>query len=328
MCGMGSVWRKRAVNAALALASAMASSSAWPCDSTCCLMLTRGASGLVGRGSFQVDLSFRHTDMSTRLAGTSRTATVVRPKVYLEEGVIIPDYHEDREGVESFFQADVAWGVAASTTLFASMPLSIHRRYVIGHGGTETSYNVHGLGDLVVGARQALVRRPGRALVVSLGVELPTGSNGRIDSFDATVLDPTLQPGTGSGDVITALQWSTLGPGRTEVAVSGTLQLNTFNDYRYRFGTQVIAALTVGRPLGRFIPSVQVKLVTQDRARLEDEDVPSTGGTSVYLNTGVRFRSADGFGVYGHLLVPAYRQVNDAQLAARFSILFGVSKAF
>ena len=323
-----SIVKRRVLPALAALGAVLVPASALPCDSTCCLMLTRGASGLVGRGAFQVDLSFRHTDVSTRLEGTGPTDTVVRPKVYLEEGEIIPGYHEDRTGSESFFQVDAAWGVAASTTVFASWPLSVHRNYVIGHGETETTYNVHGLGDLVVGARQALVRRPGRVLVVSLGVELPTGSNERIDSFDATLLDPTLQPGTGSGDVITALQWSTLGPGRTEVAVSGTLQLNTVNDYRYRFGTQVIAALTVGRPLGRFTPSLQVKLVTQDRARLEDEDVPSTGGTSVYLNTGVRFRSADGFGVYGHLLVPAYRQVNDAQLAARFSLLFGVSKAF
>jgi hypothetical protein len=291
-------------------------------------MLTRGASGLVGRGSFQVDLSYRHTDMSTRLEGTSSTDAVVRPKVYLEEGVIIPGYHEDQEGTDSFFQVDAAWGLAASTTVFASLPVSVHRNYRIGHGGTETSYNVHGLGDLVIGARQALVRRPAQVVVVSLGVELPTGVNDRIDSYDSTILDPTLQPGTGSGDVITALQWSRLGPGRTEVAVSGTLQLNTFNDYAYRFGHQAIAALTVGRPLGRFTPSLQVKLVTQDRSRLEEDDVPSTGGTFVYVNAGLRFRSADGFGTYAHLLVPAYRRVNDAQLAPRFSILFGISKAF
>ena len=214
-----SIVKRRVLPALAALGAVLVPASALPCDSTCCLMLTRGASGLVGRGAFQVDLSFRHTDVSTRLEGTGPTDTVVRPKVYLEEGEIIPGYDEDRTGSESFFQVDAAWGVAASTTVFASWPLSVHRNYVIGHGETETTYNVHGLGDLVVGARQALVRRPGRVLVVSLGVELPTGSNERIDSFDATLLDPTLQPGTGSGDVITALQWSTLGPGRTEVAV-------------------------------------------------------------------------------------------------------------
>jgi hypothetical protein len=317
---------RRLVLAVVAAASLPVSS--FPCDSTCCLMLTRGTSGLVGRGSFQVELSYRYTDMSARLEGSSSTDLVVRPKVLLETGDIIPGYHQDLEGTDGIVQLDTAWGVGGSTTVFASLPLSIHRHYQIGHGGTETVYNVHGLGDLVVGARQALVRRPGRALVASLGVQLPTGPNDRIDSYDSTLLDPTLQPGTGSGDVITALQWSTLGPWRTEIAVFGTYQINTTNDYRYRFGNQAIAALTVGRPLGRLTPSLQLKVVSQPRGSLEDDEVPSTGGTLVYLNAGLRFRSTEGVSVYGHVLLPAYRRVNDAQLAPRYSILFGVAKAF
>jgi hypothetical protein len=56
--------------------------------------------------------------------------------------------------------------------------------------------------------------------------------------------------------------------------------------------------------------------------------VPSTGGTIVYLNGGLRFQSADRIGVYTFLLVPAYRNVNDAQLAPRYSLLIGLSKMF
>lgn len=302
--------------------------SGLPCDSTCCLMLTRGTSGLLGRGGFQVDVSFRHTDMSTRLEGTETTDLVTRPKVLLETGDIIPGYHEDREGTDSFFQVDASWGVASATTVFASLPVLTRRYYVIGHGDTETAYNVRGMGDLVVGARQALVRGPGRMLVASVGIQLPLGKNDMLDVYDSTILDPTLQPGTGSGDVITALQWSTVGPGRTEVSISGTYQLNTTNEYDYRFANQAIAALTVSRPAGRFIPSLQVKLFSQGRSELGGQEVASTGATIVYLNAGLRFRSAEGLGLYGHFLVPAYQRVNDAQLAPRFSVLFGISKAF
>ena len=73
--------------------------------------------------------------MSSRLEGSEGTDTVVRPKVFLETGEIIPGYHEDRQGSESFLQVDAAWGVASSTTVFASLPLSTHKYYVIGHGG-------------------------------------------------------------------------------------------------------------------------------------------------------------------------------------------------
>jgi hypothetical protein len=58
------------------------------------------------------------------------------------------------------------------------------------------------------------------------------------------------------------------------------------------------------------------------------EAVPSTGSTVVYLNAGVRFQSPEGVGVYGFVLAPAYRDVNDAQLAPTFSMLIGISKAF
>jgi hypothetical protein len=42
----------------------------------------------------------------------------------------------------------------------------------------------------------------------------------------------------------------------------------------------------------------------------------------------VRFQSPEGVGVYGFVLAPAYRDVNDAQLAPTFSMLIGISKAF
>jgi hypothetical protein len=298
------------------------------CDSTCCLLLTRGTAGLMGRRAFQIELSYRHTDMSARLAGSAQTDQVIRPKVLLETGQVIPGYHEDLTGSDSFLQLDAAFGVAASTTLFASLPVAGRREYQIGHGGVQGSYSVHGMGDLVVGARQAFLRTPQRSVVASLGIKLPTGSNDVIDYYDSTLLDPTLQPGTGSGDVITALQWSSVGPRRTEVSLSGSYQINTTNDYRYQFANQAIAAATMGRPVGRFTPSLQLKLLRQGRSRLDGADVPSTGATIVYLNTGLRFRSAEGVGIYSFFLVPVYRRVNDAQLGPRFSVVAGLSKTF
>jgi len=114
--------------------------------------------------------------MSTRLEGTEPTDSVIRPKVLLETGQIIPGYHDDREGTESFLQLDAAWGVASATTVFASWPVLTHKYYVIGHGGVQTTYNVRGVGDPVVGARQAFFRGPGRASAFSCPSARTTGS--------------------------------------------------------------------------------------------------------------------------------------------------------
>ena len=80
--------------------------------------------------------------------------------------------------------------------------------------------------------------------------------------------------------------------------------------------------------MGTITPSLQVKLFNQGRSELGNTPVPSTGATVVYLNAGLRYRSAEGVGLYGFVLAPLYQQVNDAQLGARFSLLFGISKAF
>jgi hypothetical protein len=298
------------------------------CDSTCCLLLTRGQAGLLRKGGFQLEFSFRSTDMSARRQGSEPTDTVVRPKVLLETGEIIPGYHEDLEGTDSFLQLDAAWGVAASTTVFVSMPLITHREYLIGHGGVQTRYDLRGIGDLVVGARHALVSGGQRSLVAALGVKLPTGKDDIIDVYDSTILDPTMQPGTGSGDVIATLLWSTVAPGRTELGLSGSYQINTTNGYDYKFGNLGIAAATLSRAFGSVVPSLQIKLVGQAHSFFVGSAVPSTGTTTVYANAGLRYRSAEGISLYTHLLVPVYRHVNDAQLAPRYSLLIGLSKTF
>ena len=307
---------------------ALAAQPARACDSTSCLMLTRGTAGLLARGTFQVDLSFRHTDQSARRLGTEPTSTVVRPKVFIERQVLVPGYHEDLTGSESYLQLDFAWGVASRTTVFASLPVFGQKDYQVGHGEFGTSYDIRGLGDLVVGARQALYKGGQKSLVASLGVKVPTGENGVIDDFDATILDPTMQPGTGSGDVIPALQWSMVGPAGSQVSLSGSYQINTTNDYNYRFGSEGILAATASRAFGRLIPSLQLKLNLRGRATFVDEGVPSTGATIVYLNTGLRASTADNLGFYGFVLFPVYRDVNDTQLAPQFSFLIGLSKTF
>jgi hypothetical protein len=291
-------------------------------------MLTRGQAGLLRKGGFQIEFSYRSTDMSARRAGSDATDSVVRPKVLLEQGRLIPGYHEDLQGTDAFLQVDAAWGALASTTLFASMPLISHRTYEVEHGGYVTGYNLRGIGDLVIGARHRLAGGQRRSLVASGGVKLPTGPNDQIDVYDSTVLDPTLQPGTGSGDLIGTLVWSTVAPGRTEVSLFGSYQLNATNDYDYRFGNLAIAAATVSRQARSLVPSLQLKLVRQGQSTFVGESVPSTGTTTVYVNGGLRYRTPEAVSIYLHVLAPVYRHVNDAQLAPRYSMLVGISRTF
>jgi hypothetical protein len=298
------------------------------CDSNGCLMLTRGSAGLLPRKSWQVDLSYRYSDVSARLQGSDAVGSVVRPKTWLERGLVVPGYHEDREGSESFVQLDVAYGLGADTTLFASAPLVSQRSYVVGHGGIESVYNVRGIGDLLVGVRRVIVRSPRRMLVATLGAELSTGRNDAIDDFDGTVMEPMLQPGSGATDGLLSLAWSTLAPGRSQLTLSGSWQAPGTNQYDYRFGRDAIAAATLSRSAGPFTPSLQVKWYDRQASELAGLAVPSTGSRIVYLNAGLRFRTPDNLGVYSFLTLPVYRRVEGAQLAPRLAVVVGLSRTF
>ena len=72
--------------------------SASACDSTSCSLLTRGASGLVPKKRFRFDLTFGYTDLGRLQRGSQEVDTVLRPRVFLGKGLIIPNFHRDVDG--------------------------------------------------------------------------------------------------------------------------------------------------------------------------------------------------------------------------------------
>jgi hypothetical protein len=320
----GTAWRAL-VYSALTLAATAPLASA--CDSTSCSLLTRGENLLVPKKKFRLDLSFGYTDESVLLSGSREVSTVLRPRVLLEAKRILPDFHSDIDGFDRSLQMDVTYGLGSRVNLSASVPLALWQAHEVSHGTFRGEYGTEGLGDTLVGARFAL--RP-RRLVAGFAVKLPTGDHEVPGEFGGGIQDPILQPGTGAFDFVGSLQYGwridRLG---LSASAAGSYQLTTTNDLDYRFGNQAIATLGVARPLvGRLAASLQAKLYHQGRNQYLGEGVPSTGGTFVYLNPGVRVSAAKGFSLYAFLLLVPYRHVNEAQLAPRVGVLTGVSKLF
>jgi hypothetical protein len=295
------------------------------CDSTSCLMMTRGQNGVLGRRSLRLDFSFRYTQQDQLLAGREAVASVLRPKVDFERERIIPGYHGERGGHENFLQLDAAYGIARRLTLLASAPLLVHRSYDVVHGQFEHQYETTGFGDMVVGARWAV--DPAARVVAGLAVKLPTGDSRVVSPFDGGIHDPMMQPGTGSSDLAASVQ-----AGKRALsldwAFSGSYQANTTNTLGYRYGNDLIGSLSASRTIaGGLSGSVQVKGFFKDRSTYRDEEVPSTGGTIVYLTPGLRW-SAASTSVYAFVQFPAYRYVNDQQLAPSIGVLVGVARTF
>ena len=322
---------------ALLLAAALAPELP-ACDSTGCLLVTRSASGLLPRKSFRLDLSYRATDDSQLMSGSDAAARVTRPKVDFEHAVVRPGFHQDLGGSSRFLQVDVGYGLTGRTTLLASAPVVTHRSYDVGHPPVLTeNYETWGLGDTLVGVRHAFVATAEESLVVGVGVEMPTGESRLVSPealFDIGVLDPMLQPGSGSWDVLLNAQASRrLGAGGLDLTGAFSYQANTTNELGYSYGDDAIASLALARPLARpLVPrlraSLQLKWAHRGRSEYQEEGVESTGGTIVYAIPGLVATLPARLSVYFFLPVPVYRYVNETQVAPRLSLVLGMARSF
>ncbi len=320
----------------LALALLLASVTgrdALACDSTGCLLVTRSAGGLLPRKGFRLDLSYRATDDSQLMSGSDATSRVTRPKIDFENGLVRPGFHQDLGGRSRFLQLDAAYGLTGRTTLLASAPVASRRSYEVGHPPYLENYETWGLGDTLVGVRHAVVAGAETSVVLGAGVEMPTGQYRLVSPealFDIGVLDPMLQPGSGSWDVLLNAQASRrLGAGGTDLSFAFSYQANTTNDLGYSFGDDAIASLAVARPIApRVRASLQAKWVNRGRSEYQGEGVDSTGGTIVYAIPGIVTTLPARLSVYLFLPIPVYRYVNETQVAPRLSLVLGMARSF
>ncbi len=316
------------------LVSALAPEAVSACDSTGCLLVTRSAGGLLPRKTFRLDLSYRSTDDSELMSGSTTTGRVTRPKIDFENELVRPGFHQDLGGDARFLQVDAAYGLSGRTTLLASAPVVTRRSYEVGHPpGLTELYETWGLGDTLVAARHALVAGAELSVVVGAGLELPTGEYRLMTPealFDVGVLDPMLQPGSGSWDLVLNAQVARrMNDEGTDLTAAFSYQANTTNGLDYSYGDDAIASLSVAHPFGsRVRGSMQLKWTHRGRSTYQGEGVESTGGTIVYAVPGLATSLPGQLSFYVFLPVPVYRYVNETQVAPRISFVAGLARSF
>ena len=171
------------------------------------------------------------------------------------------------------------------------------------------------------------------SVVVGAGLELPTGEYRLMTPealFDVGVLDPMLQPGSGSWDLVLNAQVARrMNDEGTDLTAAFSYQANTTNGLDYSYGDDAIASLSVAHPFGsRVRGSMQLKWTHRGRSTYQGEGVESTGGTIVYAVPGLATSLPGQLSFYVFLPVPVYRYVNETQVAPRISFVAGLARSF
>jgi len=296
-----------------------------PCDSAACLQQTRGGGGLPRKGRWQVDLTFRHTSVGDGREGTAPSADVRRPWVDFERQTVWSGFHRESRGRERFVQVDIARGLSSRWAVGLSVPLHTRRVYDVVHGSSGFSYEPEGLGDTLAVVRRAL----GEGWVAGFGLKLPSGRSDVLDPTGTFIIEPGIQPGTGSVDVVGTLQRSFALPAMVSLGAAASYQVNRGNSRGYAFGDDAIASATLARRvIGPITGSLQIKGWRKGRSAYLDQGVPSTGATLVYMTPGARARLGVRNAAYAFLSVPVYRNVNERQLTPHYSLILGASRTF
>ena len=194
------------------------------------------------------------------------------------------------------------------------------------------------LGDIkLIGSWQGLL--PTHNLGLQLGVKLPTGRYGTAIKFDngpwvGQALDASLQPGTGSTDVIVGAYYYQAISQDFDAFVNGQFQsavANKQNEPGNDFRSGNSETLSFGLRYEAhpdWVPQVQVNLVHKSRDQGTLADLPDTAGTVAYVSPGITLKAVGSLHVFGFVQVPVYSNLDGYQVFPRWTASAGLAYAF
>jgi hypothetical protein len=240
---------------------------------------------------------------------------------------------ENRNLVGSFdYTFNQDWGLNAQLPL-----VHRHHEHIHNHMGAQLpeSWTFTGLGDARVLLRRRLASFEDQdkhtigTAGVNFGLKLPTGQT-NVRNGDGEEAERTLQPGTGTTDLLAGAYYSKDLPERNWswfVQALAQLPLYEYNDFRpgHRFTLDAGTRYAWGDRLGLLLQANYLFKARDQGLEAEPED---SGGKFLFLSPGVSYALNRQIQAYGFLQLPVYQDVNGVQLVARHAIAVGLNMRF
>jgi hypothetical protein len=201
-------------------------------------------------------------------------------------------------------------------------------------GGASNSYesSTSEIGDVrLIGRYYGFTEQ--KNFGVQLGFKLPTGKTNQVANDGSTQVDPGLQLGTGTTDIIVGAyyhnnwndNWGYFGQAMYQRALNSS----TFFGQSYKPGDSwnLNAGLRY-EALDWIQPTLQInsRFVKKDGGDAGDQF--ATGGTLVYLTPGALIPVTDKMTIYSTVQLPIYQNVNGIQLAPKYIFSVGTRISF
>jgi len=315
-----------AAGIALATAVAAAGDVSASCGSAFCMVNTSwNVQGAWTESGWRADLRYEYINQDQPRSGSSKVGVGQIPQHHDEVKTINRNW---LASLDYTFNQD--WGVSATLPIQDRDHTHIHN-----HRGQQLieTWNYTEVGDVrVVGRRQwhseNLDKQTLDTYGINFGLKLPTGATD-VRNSAASLAERTLQPGTGTTDLILGGYYSrALGFGKSWF-VDALVQTPFSSHDNFKPGTRVSFDLgyrhEVTEKLGVML---QLNLLHKSRDSGSDAEPEDSGGRFVFVSPGVSYVVAKNAQIYGFLQLPLYQYVNGVQLTADWAAVVGVSTRF
>jgi hypothetical protein len=302
------------------------------CASCGCTLSADAAMGYSAMPGWRLSIEYDYIDQNQLRSGTHAVSGV-------PAGTEL-----EHETVNQYVTTGLSYSPSSSWNVTLLIPYVIRSHSTYGiydptHPLPELSRSFSSsLGDIkLIGSYQGLL--PTNNLGIQLGMKLPSGQYGTAVQFYSgpnagTPLDASLQPGTGSTDVIVGAYYYQAISQDFDAFVNGQFQSavkhkmdQPGNDYRPGNSTTVSFGLRYeGNP--RWVPQLQVNVLHKSPDQGALADVQNTAGNVVFLSPGITAQLASSLHLFAFAQLPLYSNLYGNQLFPRWTASAGLTYAF
>jgi hypothetical protein len=328
----GSLYHAGASAIAAGLCLSMAAPNAWACATCGCTLSSDAAMGYSAEPGWRLNVEYDYLHQDQLRKGTHAVSGVP------------PGTELEHDTLNRYFTVDLDYRPNADWNIDLKVPYVVRTHSTYGEFDPDQplpnlSYSrSSSLGDIkLIGSYQGFL--PAHNLGVQFGVKLPTGQYGTAVNFNrgplaGAPLDASLQPGTGSTDLILGAYYYQPISENFDVIVNGQFQSavkqrldQPGNDYRPGNSITLSAGVRYeAHP--NWVPQLQLNLLHKSADQGALADVPDTVGTVLYLSPGLTARLLPRLQGYAFAQLPVYSNLDGYQLFPRFTVSVGLSYAF